>query len=380
MSKNVNQYLQDKVNQRKEKNAFRVFKINEGLVDFCSNDYLGFAQDKEIANQLAQEIEKYEGNINGSTGARTITGTSQLILDLEQQIAVFHKTEAALFYNSGYTANLGLFSALPYRGDTILYDELIHASIRDGMKLGRARAYSFKHNDLESLEKRLQRAEGNIYVAVESIYSMDGDMAPLKEIAELCKKYDAALIVDEAHSNGIFGEGGRGLVDELGLENDVFARVMTFGKAIGSHGAIVVGSQILKDFLINYSRPFIFTTAPSIHQVLGVKIAYDNLSLCQNKILKIRELLNLFKLKVGAGFKIEMIESFSPIQCVIVPGNDKVKALCAAIQKDGFDVRPIVAPTVPEGKERIRICIHAFNTEEEIIALTESIKKNYNQL
>lgn len=380
MTKNVNQYLQDKVNQRKEKNAFREFKINQGLVDFCSNDYLGFAKSEIIAKQVAEQIEKYQGNKNGSTGARTITGTNQLILDLEQQIAVFHKTEAALFYNSGYTANLGLFSALPYRGDTILYDELIHASIRDGMQLSRAKSYSFKHNDLVALEKRLEKAEGNIYVAVESVYSMDGDMAPLKEMALLCQKYDAALIVDEAHSNGIFGENGRGLVNELGLEKDVFARVMTFGKAIGSHGAVVVGNQLLRDFLINYSRPFIFTTAPSIHQIFGVKIAYDNLSFVNDKVLKLSVLVNLFKEKIEGCIGLERIESFSPIQCVIVPGNDKVKALCAAIQKDGFDVRPIVAPTVPEGKERIRICIHAFNTEEEIIALTESIKKNYDQL
>ncbi|MFT5828909.1 MAG: 8-amino-7-oxononanoate synthase, partial [Urechidicola sp.] len=274
------------------------------------------------------------------------------------------------------TANLGLFSALPYRGDTVLYDELIHASIRDGLNMSKAKSYSFKHNDLKDLEKRLQRAEGRIYVAVESVYSMDGDQAPLKQLAALCEKYQAALIVDEAHSNGIFGKQGRGLVSEIGIEKKVFARVMTFGKALGNHGAVVIGSQDLKDFLINYSRSFIYTTAPSPHQVFSVKNAYDKLSMSKDKILKLSKLVVLFKEKVKEFESLEVIPSESPIQCVLIAGNSKVKAVCRQVQEDGFDIRPIVAPTVPEGKERIRICIHSFNTEQEIIGLLDSINQH----
>ncbi|MGB1248241.1 MAG: aminotransferase class I/II-fold pyridoxal phosphate-dependent enzyme, partial [Chitinophagales bacterium] len=241
MPKEINNYIKQKIKERKDKNAFRTLSVENDLIDFCSNDYLGLARSQELASRVEEELQKCTKKINGSTGARTITGTLKLTQDLELFLAQFHGAKSALIYNSGYTANLGLFSALPYRGDTIIYDELIHASIRDGIGLSRANSFSFRHNDLSSLEKKLSLAKGNKYVAVESIYSMDGDVAPLLEVSSICKKYNAALIVDEAHSNGIFGEKGEGLVSELGLENDIFARVMTFGKAIGCHGAAILG-------------------------------------------------------------------------------------------------------------------------------------------
>jgi 8-amino-7-oxononanoate synthase len=375
MHEDINQYIKDKIQFRKENDSFRVFKLNEGIVDFCSNDYLGFAKDKQFAIEAHQLLMQQELRVNGNSGARTITGTSKEILSLESTLAKHHLAESALLYNSGYTANVGLFSSLPYRGDTIIYDELIHASIRDGMQLSKAKSFSFLHNDLASLEKKLSLATGRIYVVVESIYSMDGDTAPLKSIAELCSQYDAALIVDEAHSNGIYGKDGAGLVVELGLEKTVFARVITFGKALGCHGAAVLGSQDLTAFLINFSRSFIYTTAPAPHQVLSLKIAYDNLSKVENKRLILSKLIALFKLKIKEVLNVDLIESSSPIQCLIIPGNSVVKQVCSGVQDDGFDVRPIVAPTVPVGKERIRICLHSYNTEDEVIALVTSLKK-----
>jgi 8-amino-7-oxononanoate synthase len=375
MHEDINQYIKDKIQFRKENDSFRVFKLNEGIVDFCSNDYLGFAKDKQFAIEAHQLLMQQELRVNGNSGARTITGTSKEILSLESTLAKHHLAESALLYNSGYTANVGLFSSLPYRGDTIIYDELIHASIRDGMQLSKAKSFSFLHNDLASLEKKLSLATGRIYVVVESIYSMDGDTAPLKSIAELCSQYDAALIVDEAHSNGIYGKDGAGLVVELGLEKTVFARVITFGKALGCHGAAVLGSQDLTAFLINFSRSFIYTTAPAPHQVLSLKIAYDNLSKVENKRLILSKLIALFKLKIKEVLNVDLIESSSPIQCLIIPGNSVVKQVCSGVQDDGFDVRPIVAPTVPVGKERIRICLHSYNTEDEVIALVTCLKK-----
>jgi 8-amino-7-oxononanoate synthase len=375
MHEDINQYIKDKIQFRKENDSFRVFKLNEGIVDFCSNDYLGFAKDKQFAIEAHQLLMQQELRVNGNSGARTITGTSKEILSLESTLAKHHLAESALLYNSGYTANVGLFSSLPYRGDTIIYDELIHASIRDGMQLSKAKSFSFLHNDLASLEKKLSLATGRIYVVVESIYSMDGDTAPLKSIAELCSQYDAALIVDEAHSNGIYGKDGAGLVVELGLEKTVFARVITFGKALGCHGAAVLGSQDLTAFLINFSRSFIYTTAPAPHQVLSLKIAYDNLSKVENKRLILSKLIVLFKLKIKEFLNVDLIESSSPIQCLIIPGNSVVKQVCSGVQDDGFDVRPIVAPTVPVGKERIRICLHSYNTEDEVIALVTCLKK-----
>jgi len=375
MHKDINQYIKDKIQLRKEDNSFRVFKLNDGNVDFCSNDYLGFARDKQFALEAHQLLMQQELRVNGNTGARTITGTSEEILSLEVLLANHHQAEAALLFNSGYTANVGFFSALPYRGDTIIYDELIYASIRDGMQLSKAKSFSFQHNDLTSLEKKLSIATGRIYVVVEAIYSMDGDAAPLKAIAELCSKYDAGLIVDEAHSNGIYGKDGAGLVVELGLEKMVFARIMTFGKALGCHGAAVLGSQDLIAFLINFSRAFIYTTAPAPHQVFSLKIGYDNLSKVEHKRLLLSSLVKLFKSKIEDCFKGRLIESSSPIQCLIIPGNSVVKSVCLGVQEDGFDVRPIVAPTVPLGKERIRICLHSFNTGEEVLSLVASLKK-----
>lgn len=375
MHKDINQYIKDKIQLRIDNDSYRVFKVSEGIVDFCSNDYLGFARDKQFALEAHELLMQQEYRVNGNSGARTITGTSEEILSLENTLAKHHKAEAALLYNSGYTANVGLFSSLPYRGDTIIYDELIHASIRDGMQLSKAKSFSFLHNDLASLEKKLSVATGRIYVAVESIYSMDGDSAPLQAIAKLCSRYEAALIVDEAHSNGIYGENGAGLVVELGLEKMVFARVMTFGKALGCHGAAVLGSQDLTKFLINFSRAFIYTTAPAPHQVFSLKIAYDNLSKVNHSRLLLSGLVNLFKSKIEDDLNFDLIESFSPIQCLIIPGNSRVKQVCLGVQADGFDVRPIVAPTVPVGKERIRICLHSFNNEEEVLALVASLKK-----
>lgn len=379
MTKALNDYLALKIAQRKEKDSFRSFKINEGAVDFCSNDYLGLAKDYNLREQTHQDLQSFQGSPNGSTGARTITGTSAEIVDLEQYLAEFHRAEAGLIFNSGYSANLGLFSALPYRGDTVIYDQLIHASIRDGLNMSRANSYSFKHNDLKDLEKKLQSAKGIKYVAVESIYSMDGDDSPLEEIVKLCEKYNAALIVDEAHSNGLFGKNGRGLVASLNLEDRIFARLMTFGKALGNHGAVVLGSKNLKDFLINYARPFIYTTAPSPHQVFSVKNAYDKMAKLDDKRLLLSELIKYFKLKVQESEDLVLIESFSPIQCVIIPGNSRVKAVCGAVQNDGFDIRPIVAPTVPEGKERIRICLHSYNNFEQVDRLVASLAKQINE-
>ena len=192
-------------------------------------------------------------------------------------LADFHKAESGLIFNSGYDANLGLFSCIAKKEDTLICDELIHASIIDGCRLSYANRFRFAHNDVEDLEDKLRRSKGNIFVAVESVYSMDGDMAPLKEIAAVCKKYNASLIVDEAHATGLFGDQGRGLVSQHGLEQEVFARVHTFGKALGCHGAVILGSETLRNYLVNFARSFIFTTALPVHSLIAVKCAYEML-------------------------------------------------------------------------------------------------------
>ena len=237
----------------------KLVTVNADALDFCSNDYLGLASKFDL---ISPEIQaEIQGLKLGSTGSRLITGNSKLAEETEAIIAQFHKAEAALLYSSGFMANVGLMACIAGKDDTIISDDYIHASIIDGIRLSYATKYRFKHNDLEDLETQLQLAKNRIIVVVESIYSMDGDEGPLSKIADLCEKYGALLIVDEAHSTGIYGENGAGLVCQYGLENRVYARVHTFGKALGFHGAAVVGSHVLRDYLINYSRSFIYTTA-----------------------------------------------------------------------------------------------------------------------
>ncbi|MBL4715311.1 MAG: pyridoxal phosphate-dependent aminotransferase family protein [Bacteroidia bacterium] len=355
--------------------ALRTLGNSTNLIDFCSNDYLGFAQSNELRDRIQKEYRKHIDINIGATGSRLISGNSEFVESLEAQIALYHHAEAGLIFNSGYDANVGLFSSIPQRNDTIIYDSLCHASIRDGIRLSLAKSFGFRHNDMEHLEQRLQNATGNIFVAIESVYSMDGDFSPLLEVVEVCKKYNANLIVDEAHATGIFGKKGEGKVVELGLQNDVFVRVHTFGKAMGCHGGIVLGSENLRNYLINYARSFIYTTAMSFHSYLSIKCAYDKLSVSSHNNLIISSLVSLFKVKIKLLGDIELIDSSSPIQCILIPGNDKVCNCADEIQKAGFNVKAIRSPTVPKGKERLRICIHEFNTEEEIVKLSEVIRK-----
>jgi len=367
-------FIQKKLTERLQHNNFRVLKTASGLIDFCSNDYLGFARSSKLKTLILQEIKKYPDYLNGSGGSRLLTGNTVFVEELEQQIADFHEAEAGLIFNSGYDANLGLFSCLPQRGDTIITDELIHACIIDGARLSYANRYSFKHNNLNDLETKLKNAKGICYVAVESVYSMDGDEAPLVEMAALMEKYNANLIVDEAHATGVFG---RGLVQQLHLEDQVFARTVTFGKALGSHGAIVLGSKNLRGYLINFARPFIYTTAPSFHQLLTTKMAYQLLENSQQEQKKLKELILLFKKEMQKKHGKTLIESNSAIQSVLIPGNTNAKIKAEHLQKNRLDVRAILSPTVPAGMERLRICLHSYNTAEEINALTTLINYTF---
>ncbi len=235
----IDEYLAKKLAARKTQNAYRELQLPSGLIDFCSNDYLGLAR-----QELKPSATSLSPTSWGATGSRLISGHSLLAEQLELFLAQFHQTEAALLFNSGYQANLGLLSCLSTRHDTIVYDQLIHASLRDGIQLSPAKAFNFAHNDIEDLTRKLQRAKGQKIVVIESIYSMDGDEAPIADILSVCEQYDAQLIVDEAHATGVFGPAGEGVVVARGLQDKVWVRIHTFGKAVGAHGAVVVGSQL----------------------------------------------------------------------------------------------------------------------------------------
>ncbi len=350
--------LQSALEKRKNENALRSLKPSEGLVDFCSNDYLGFSKRLKTSN-----------NQYGSTGSRLIAGHHQIHDEVESHVAAFHNVESALIFNSGYDANLGFFSTVPSKCDTVIYDKLCHASIRDGLRLGVARSFSFKHNDLEELKQKLSKAEGNIFVVVESVYSMDGDSAPLKQIEEICFNHKANLVVDEAHATGVFGHKGEGLCAEIGVEP--YARVHTFGKALGCHGAAVCGSQVLKDYLINFARSFIYTTALPPHNLEVIKQAYSELAGCEEKMY-LKKNIEFFKFQFQSP---TLIESNSPIQCIVLGDNIKCKNVASSLQTAGLDIRPILSPTVEKGKERIRICLHSFNSRDEIAHLCSQLNE-----
>jgi 8-amino-7-oxononanoate synthase len=358
-------FIKTRLEERQSAGNYRVLKPENGLTDFCSNDYLGFARSEALRFAINQEMSNYSNSLIGSTGSRLLAGNTAYAEVLEAEIAAIHHYPAGLIYNSGYDANLGLFSSLPQRGDTIITDELVHASIIDGARLNYAERYKFKHNDMNSLEAKLKQAKGNVYVGVESVYSMDGDMAPLENIASIVQKYNAHLIVDEAHALGVFGLGS---VHQLNLQDKVFAQVVTFGKALGCHGAIVLGSDLLRQYLITVSRSFIYTTAAPFHQLASVKMAYGLLREDDQYRQLLRANIEFFK----AGFKnsnYRLIPSDSAIQCLVMKSNDKAKLLGDLLQSNGFDVRPILSPTVAAGAERLRICIHCYNTGQEISGL-----------
>ncbi len=358
------------LDQRSEKKMLRSLKTSYPSIDFSGNDYLGFSTQGYLFNEL-QSLNL--STKTGSTGSRLISGNSILFNEVENEVAGFHEAGSALIFNSGYDANVGLLSSVPQKGDLVISDELIHASLIDGIRLSFATHYKFKHNDIASLVELITRHResfNEIYVVVESVYSMDGDCAPLIELADLCKQYELHLIVDEAHGIGVFGDQGKGLCQELNIQNDCFARIYTYGKAMGCHGAAVLGSEELKHYLINFSRSFIYTTAMPEHSLLTIKAAYQLLPKT-NEIKKLRNNIIYFNSKTNSDNS--FIESTSSLHCKFIIGSKQVQDLEEKLAKSDLFVKSIKSPTVKEGQERIRICLHSFNTKEEIDLLANSL-------
>jgi 8-amino-7-oxononanoate synthase len=346
-------FLNQKLQERLAQSALRTLRLAGSQSDFYSNDYLGIAKNGLIESKLSDS--RYA---HGSTGSRLLAGNYALIEAVEEEIASFHAAEAGLIFNSGYDANFGLLACIAQRGDLILYDKLCHASIRDGIRQSFAESLSFAHNNVPELEKKLISKKGNCFVVTESVFSMDGDQAPLGEIALLCEHYGANLIVDEAHATGVIGERGEGLVQLLHLEKICFARVHTFGKAVGCHGAVILGSKSLRDYLINFCRPFIYSTAIPASSVAAIQAAYRIFPGMHKERTYLKKLIHLFG---QPAYK----KSDTPIQCCVIPGNQKVKQVASRLLENNIDARPILYPTVPKGTERLRITLHSFNSVEE---------------
>ncbi len=375
------QHLEDKLNERREAGNLRSLTSSPLPHDFVSNDYLGLARSTELTQRIQYRFDRLPNvNKNGGSGSRLLSGNTAFVEQLEHKLAGLFKSEAALIMNSGYSVNVALISSIATRQDTILYDQLAHVCLKEGAWLSRADARPFRHNDVRDLELKLKQSQGNIFVVIETVYSMDGDIAPVQEIYDVCRYYGAHLIVDEAHSTGVMGLNGNGYLNEIGLADRVFARVYTFGKAMGVHGAAVAGSKTLIDYLINFGRPFIYTTALPLHSYVSIEQAFDYLFDNPEVVDTLRQRIDYFKKTLKSlKFKPKDLSypgSYTAVQPLIIPGNEKIKSVARALQSAGFDVRPILAPTVKQGTERLRISLHSFNSEEEISSLLKTLSES----
>lgn len=348
-------------------------------VDFTSNDYLGLASSREMKDAARAAIER-DVPI-GSGGSRLLRGNHREHEALEAEAAAFFGAESALFFGGGFIANLALFSTLPQRGDLVVHDALIHASVHDGMRMGKAERAEARHNDPQAFEDvikdwRAAGGTGTPWIAVESLYSMDGDRAPLDDLAAIAERHDGVLVLDEAHATGVLGPMGRGLGAHLEGRPNVIA-LHTCGKALGAMGALLTGPQVLCDYLVNRSRPFIYATAPSPAVAAVVRAA---LLICRFDAARRERLMALVAcagshLTESCGLE----PSGSHIQPVIVGADDRATRLAAAMHARGFDIRAVRPPTVPEGTARLRLSL-TLNVEEAQVAamagaLAEELKR-----
>ncbi|KAF2129585.1 PLP-dependent transferase [Dothidotthia symphoricarpi CBS 119687] len=399
MSKTLEHKLHRLLNNRRKSSTLRTLTLSTpSQVDFSSNDFLSLSTSPLLKSLYLAEIQKSNLPL-GSGGSRLLDGNSLYAEALEREISEFHGAEEGLLFNSGFDANAGFFACVPQKGDVIVYDELVHASVHDGMRLSRAvKTVGFKHNCVKDLRKVLEglleeteglrRGETNVIVAVESIYSMDGDVAPLKEIVSVVEgvlgRDRGYIVVDEAHSTGVLGPKGRGLVCELGLEKHIFARLHTFGKALAGDGAIILGSPTLRHYLINYARPLIYTTFLSYPSLALIRSSYQLLRTGQT--VPLQEHLHHLMQTLFASLQ-QLHNTSSASRCLLNIPNacpqspifsiqlQRPRELAKFLQMRGMMIRAVVPPTVPWGTERVRVCLHAGNTVEEVERLIRVLKE-----
>ena len=330
--------------------------------DFASNDYLGLADSEALRTALAAGIER--GLPAGSGGSRLLRGNHDEHEALEAHAARHYGSEAALYFSTGFAANAALFATLPQRGDLVVHDELIHASAHDGMKLGRADTIAAAHNDAQVFEDIIIRwraggATGTPWIAVESLYSMDGDRAPLAELAAIADRHDAVLVVDEAHATGVFGPGGAGLAHGL-ARRDNLVTLHTCGKALGCEGALLCAPAIATDFIVNRGRPFIFSTAPSPLSAWLVRQAIEIVANEPERQARLHAVVrHAAERLVPRGSP----ASGTQILPVIIGDNERTMRIAAYLRDAGFDIRGIRPPTVAQGTARLRIAI-TLNVDE----------------
>jgi len=374
--------LQKRLDIRSNNGALRKLQNNETLevppsIDFQSNDYLSFSKKGLLVSEAQKLLRKYtsqkETTQSGSGGSRLISGNHELYPLCEQMIAKFHNSPAAVIYNSGYDANLGFFSCVPQKQDVIFYDAYIHASVRDGMQLSNAKTYGFAHNDFQNFKNKalriLKKTTGNTYLVIESVYSMDGDSPTLEPFLDFCELHNILVIIDQAHDIGVFGKQGKGLINKKGFEERFFARIITYGKALGAHGAAILCSKLLYTYLINFSRSLIYTTALPKHSLAVIWSGYKQLkSLPETGLQKqLQNNIKHFKTEIQRlAINTYFIKSDSAIHCCVLKDTITVKTISNTLKANGFLVKSVLPPTVPKGLERLRFCLHSSHSSSEI--------------
>lgn len=376
-------FILDELRELKALNLLREYKTIEGAqgpyvyingksyLSFCSNDYLGLANHPKIKQAAIDSIHQYGW---GAGASRLVSGTMTLHQELEKKIAEFKGTEAALLFPTGYMANLGALCAFVSKGDIVVGDKLNHASIIDGCRLSGATFRIYPHKDVSQLESLLQRSSGyrRKLVVTDSVFSMDGDTAPLTEIAGIAKKYDAILMVDDAHATGVFGKQGKGLIEHYSLEGKIDIVMGSFSKAIGSVGGFIAGSKPLIDFLKNKARPFIYTTAlpPAVcaASLTGLTLIQEDASLI-NRLWK-----NIACLKSQLSKFMNTITIGSPIVPIILGSAEETLSASQKLYHYGIQIPAIRPPTVPPDTSRLRISIMATHNEYDIKRLTETLQ------
>ncbi|KAI0075998.1 PLP-dependent transferase [Panus rudis PR-1116 ss-1] len=401
-------------------------KSDSGLIDFHTNDYLSLSTSQDLRDRFLAKLQT-SPNILGSGGSRLLVN-GEAHSSLEARLAKFFNAPTALLFNSGFDANVGFFSCIPQPGDVVVYDEYIHASVHDGIRSSRVKSstYSFEHNSLNALgallvqlikdRPELCQGKQSLFIAVESLYSMDGTIAPLTQIVEMVEtlfpKGNGYVVVDEAHATGIYGPQGKGLVALLGLERRVLARLCTFGKALAGSGAVVLTTEVIRDYMLNYARSLIYTTSLSYANIISVDCSFDLLENGTAKklasrllehstyfVFALRDLLHLHSiplhilslpthLQYSTGSSsspssssslttppLSLTPSLSTLPSPIIPlltSSPRPLSHFLRITKH-MNARPITWPTVPKGKERVRVCLHAGNTREEVEGLVSGV-------
>lgn len=335
-------------------------------IDFSSNDYLGLGNAPELRETIASALAR--GVATGAGGSRLLRGNDPEHERLETEAAEFFGAESALYMGGGFMANTALFSTLPQRGDLVVYDELIHASVHDGLHASKAESASARHNDPQSVEDaitrwRLAGGRGQPWIAVESLYSMDGDRAPLDALLAVAGRHDAILVIDEAHATGVYGDRGRGL--GAGLEGRAnVVSLHTCGKALGVMGALILAPAIMRDYLVNRARPFIYATAPSPLMAAAVRSALQLCATAPERRERLTQLVALAGREITARTGLPV--SGSQIQPIVVGSDARATTLAAALQAQGFDIRAVRPPSVPEGTARLRISLTLNASERDV--------------